>query len=252
MAWMVGGERGLALVNDRSQGCSSLRDGELEFMVHRRLLHDDGKGVGEALDEPGTDGEGLTVTGTHHLLLASAARLAAEARAKALRVFAPVEPLFAVLNGSVADYIKGHLVNASALALDALPANVELMTVQLSDAEKVVVLLRLAHQFGVGEDAQLSAAVTVDVASLFGFKPTNVVELSLTANQAKGAHKGYTWHVQGEQRGKEAAREEHSLVFQPGQSYNITIQPAEIRSQHATASPPCSPLWSSLPSYPHR
>ena len=35
-------------------GCTSLADGELELMVHRRLLSDDGKGVGEALNE--TDG----------------------------------------------------------------------------------------------------------------------------------------------------------------------------------------------------
>ena len=33
------------------QGVASLRDGEIEFMVHRRLFHDDGRGVGEPLDE---------------------------------------------------------------------------------------------------------------------------------------------------------------------------------------------------------
>lgn len=46
------------------QGGSSLQDGAVELMVHRRLLYDDAFGVGEALNE--TDyGQGLIVRGTH-------------------------------------------------------------------------------------------------------------------------------------------------------------------------------------------
>ena len=42
---------GMHVVVDRSQGVASLRDGEIETMVHRRVLRDDGLGVGEALNE---------------------------------------------------------------------------------------------------------------------------------------------------------------------------------------------------------
>jgi hypothetical protein len=41
----------LTLVTDRSSGVASLRAGELEHMLHRRLLHDDHRGVGEPLNE---------------------------------------------------------------------------------------------------------------------------------------------------------------------------------------------------------
>lgn len=59
----------LTVMTDRSHGGSSISDGSLEIMLHRRLLHDDFLGVGEALNEPGLDGRGLIVRGTQKLLL---------------------------------------------------------------------------------------------------------------------------------------------------------------------------------------
>ena len=41
----------LSVLTDRAQGCSSLADGELELLAHRRLLTEDQRGVGEALNE---------------------------------------------------------------------------------------------------------------------------------------------------------------------------------------------------------
>lgn len=59
----------LTIMTDRSHGGSSIHDGSLEVMLHRRLLHDDFLGVSEALNEPGLDGKGLVVTGKHMILL---------------------------------------------------------------------------------------------------------------------------------------------------------------------------------------
>ena len=63
------------------------------------------------------------------------------------------------------------------------------MTLQsLSDRQ---ILLRLAHQFGIGEDALLSEPVSVDLSTLFNrstaFSIGAVREVSLTANQNKSA-----------------------------------------------------------------
>ena len=40
-------------MNDRAQGGASIKEGELELMIHRRCLHDDARGVGEPLNEIG-------------------------------------------------------------------------------------------------------------------------------------------------------------------------------------------------------
>jgi hypothetical protein len=60
----------LEVLNDRAQGASSLEDGSIEFMIQRRTYRDDGRGVGEALNETiadRVDGKGLDVLTKHYL-----------------------------------------------------------------------------------------------------------------------------------------------------------------------------------------
>lgn len=54
-------------MNDRSQGGSVLEDGSIEIMQNRRLLHDDGRGVGEALNETNSNGYGIQVNTRYFL-----------------------------------------------------------------------------------------------------------------------------------------------------------------------------------------
>ena len=57
----------LTVMNDRSQGGTSLNDGEIKLMQNRRLLHDDSRGVGEALNETTDLGVGIEVNAVYHL-----------------------------------------------------------------------------------------------------------------------------------------------------------------------------------------
>jgi len=62
--------RQLTIMNDRSQGGSSLADGSIELMQNRRLLNDDWRGVGEALNETNKFGVGIEVDATYYMTLA--------------------------------------------------------------------------------------------------------------------------------------------------------------------------------------
>lgn len=64
----------LAVLSDRSQAATSLDDGEMELLIHRRLVVDDNRGVEEPLNETTGGmtpyptwqriGDGIVVTGT--------------------------------------------------------------------------------------------------------------------------------------------------------------------------------------------
>ena len=187
----------LTVLVDSSQGVASINDGEIEIMVHRRLTVDDHRGVGEPLDErefvtsyvsKGEHGRhhgpGLIVRGRHAVSLEPAAAATRIWRPLMDRVFGTPKLSFST-DAAVAS--SPH-PSFSALA-KPLPPNVQLMT--LKTMGPGVILLRLAHQFGIGEDPTLSAPVSVDLSTLFskaaGIDIVNITEVSLTANMDKAA-----------------------------------------------------------------
>ena len=222
------------VLNDRSQGVASLHQGQLEFMIHRRLLVDDGRGVGEPLNETdsitGADGQrigpGLVITGSHYVFIGESPTLPSIARPFANRIFQPLHATYSPLSGTVQDYISSHNVAASYLKTP-LPHNVELMSVQ--SWYNNTHLLRLSHQFGVREGNELNVNATVDLTNLLTLPLTMVNRLTLSANQIYGTHKYYTWNTQSEydeltKDWKTYPRNE----FDPKQSNSVTLSPLEI------------------------
>ena len=156
----------LAVAVDRSEGSSSLADGQLELMVHRRLCHDDKRGVAEPLNEPGLDGQGLIVRGRHWLLAAPVAAAPAAYKGLLQQALAlPTTVSAAAQLGSLqpSQWLAAYKGSASLLR-QPLPPSVHLATVHLQGPQ--LLLLRLSHLFEAGEDPVLSANVTVSLATL--------------------------------------------------------------------------------------
>lgn len=174
----------LTILNDRSQGVASMVDGSLEFMIHRRILNDDGRGVGEPLNEtsyiapypnPVPSGPGLIISGSHYLVLSSTSTAASVYRPLQHRIFAPLQPFFAPVSSSTIAPPQFSFAGIE------LPVNIDLISVQPYNGN---VLIRLAHQFAVGEDSTLSKDVQVDVSKLFKqWSVSTSSERSLTGNQ---------------------------------------------------------------------
>lgn len=218
--------RKLVINTDRAQGGGSIQDGQVMLMVHRRLLHDDNRGVAEALNETGTSGLGLVVTGTQRITLDTVANSAILHKWNTRRLtFAPLLS-FTPLTSSPQEYISSYPTVYSALQ-EPLPINLHLLTLQDISvfAGNGTMILRIDHSFEVGEDPVYSQPVAVQLDQLF----THITllecrETTLTANQDLGNVHRYVWRTEGPDARKSPPR------VQGDTSFDVLIYPMEIRT----------------------
>lgn len=59
----------MTVMNDRTEGGSVIKNGRIELMQNRRMNGEDGKGVGEALNETDSAGNGISVPATYYVQL---------------------------------------------------------------------------------------------------------------------------------------------------------------------------------------
>jgi len=185
----------LAIVVDRSQGGGSIIDGSLELMVQRRTLADDARGVDEPLNETSGGmtpyppygkatriGKGVVVRGTHRIMVGKGWSGASLARSEMDSALA--EPLVFVGSSPSESSISFRQFSFSSLQ-KSLPPNVMLVTLaELPGRNETTFLLRLGHQYALGEDKILSSSVSMNLASILkDFNVTSIKEKTLSGNQ---------------------------------------------------------------------
>lgn len=142
------------------------------------------------------------------------------------RPLARAEVLFATASAASQDARRAALrIIGDELSAD-LPDNVQLMS--FMPWRKGQVLVRLAHQFAVGEDATMSKPATVSLASLLGSQlPIAAVnELSLTANRQRKDMRRLAWTSD---RGDVAPKPDVPTAPE-GPAYSVTLNPMQVRT----------------------
>lgn len=213
---------------DRSVGGSSIVDGQLELMVHRRLLVDDSRGVAEALNETVCVSDkctGLTVIGKYYFRIDPVGEGARWRRTFGQEIYSPFLLAFTESEGNWGD---SHVTTFSGIDSSySLPENVAIVTLQdLGDGK---VLLRLAHLYEIGEDMNLSVKSSVELKKVFHNKQiTKITEASLSANQGRAEmeRKRLVWQVKGSSREPQVSR------GQPVDPEKLIVElaPMEIRT----------------------
>ncbi|KAL2086870.1 hypothetical protein ACEWY4_017929 [Coilia grayii] len=217
-AYIKDKEAQLTVVTDRSQGASSIVDGSLEIMLHRRLLYDDVRGVGEPLNETGEAGpEGLVVRG--RLLLTLTPPDTAANTHRPLAQGQVLQPLLSFTEGAPKPSTRLQFSGLQA----ALPPAVHLLTVSQWDYDSV--LLRLEHQYQSGESKAFSQPVTVNLQKLFSqVEVLGATEMSLGANQWKSEMSRLDWRPS---TGTAAPPPKRPADPSP---WEVTLNPMEIRT----------------------
>ncbi|KAJ6390113.1 hypothetical protein OIU77_024348 [Salix suchowensis] len=213
----------LSVLVDRSVGGSSLVDGQIELMLHRRLLHDDSRGVGEVLNETVCvldRCEGLTIQGKFFLRIDQLGEGAKWRRTFGQEIYSP--------DGS--NEINFPLPTFSGIDPSySLPNNVAVITLQELDDGKV--LLRLAHLYETGEDKDYSVMASVELKKIFPKEIVKVTELSLSGNQERTdmEKKRLVWKVEGS-----TGEESKAVRGGPVDPARLVVElfPMEIRTFH--------------------
>ncbi|XP_061357704.1 alpha-mannosidase isoform X2 [Gastrolobium bilobum] len=213
---------------DRATGGASIKDGEVELMLHRRILNDDGRGVGEALDEQvcvNDTCEGLTVRGNYYIGIHKLGAGSRWRRTTGQEIYSPL--LLAFTHENLENWKSSHLTKGTVMDPNySLPPNVALIT--LEELNGGVVLLRLAHLYEPSEDAKYSTLTKVELKRLFATKTIkDLKEVSLSANQEKSEMKKMTWKVEGD-KGKEPQAVRGDPVN--NSDFVVELGPMEIRT----------------------
>jgi len=110
------------------------------------------------------------------------------------RVHMPVLPFFPTTGGAYQDPLTDSFT-----AVEALPANVQIVSLNWWNQSSV--LVRLAHQFGINEDVELSKPVTIELATLFKDRHIKSVDergITGTISRTDVLQRRIPWRVEGD------------------------------------------------------
>ncbi|CAK9311483.1 unnamed protein product [Citrullus colocynthis] len=222
-------EKEFSVLVDRAVGGSSLVDGQLELMLHRRLLLDDSRGVEEALNETvcvNNECKGLIIQGRLYYRIDPLGEGAKWRRSFGQEIFSPLLLAFAEQDGD--NWANSHKLTFSGIDSSySVPKNVAVLTLQeLHDGN---ILLRLAHLYETGEEKEYSVTTKVELKKLFpGKEIKKVTEMNLSANQKRTdmEKKRKVWKVEN---GSNEVKAKRGGPVDP-KKLVVELSPMEIRT----------------------
>ncbi|XP_002133317.3 lysosomal alpha-mannosidase-like [Drosophila pseudoobscura] len=217
----------LVLLNDRSQGGSSMNDGRLEIMLHRRSYFSDGSGAAEALNEE-QFGDGLIARGKLFLILNAGAKENTIAERQAEKeIHLPFWKFFSKSKNAISNAVPKLLPD-----FNDLPQSVHLLTLEpFTDDE---ILLRLENFL----DRIEGKVVSFNIRSIFdSLGGSEIREATLDGNLPLEEMKRMKFHHYGAgpmPRKAEFFMSQHKPLSanksHEASEFSVTLNPMQIRT----------------------
>lgn len=215
----------LAILNDRAQGGTSMKDGQIELMLHRRLVRDDGYGVGEALNEE-KYGQPLIARGKVFLILNAADESTSAEREAEKEFHLPLWKFFSKNTGSTTAAAK------SVPSFDDFPKSVHLLTLEPFNDDEI--LLRVENF----KDHIEGKVVSFNIRPIFDYlNGVEIRETTLDGNLPLSDMKQFKFHAEGSGiRGSEPEyyTSSHKPLSanqtQDAAEFAVTLYPMQIRT----------------------
>ncbi|XP_068153638.1 lysosomal alpha-mannosidase-like [Drosophila tropicalis] len=221
------GNKRLAILTDRAQGGSSINNGELELMLHRRLIRDDGYGVDETLSEE-KFGTPLIARGKVFLILNVAdAKATAAERVEEKQIHLPYWKFFS----------KSSSVSSSAVPLETpdfsdFPNSVHLLTLEPFSEDEI--LFRVENFMDHNE----GKVVSFNIRSIFDtLGGVEIRETTLDGNLPLSDMKRFKFHQDGAGVSP-STPEYYTASHKPlavdkshdDDDFSVTLKPMQIRT----------------------
>jgi len=214
------------LLTDRSHGVGSLHEGEIEIMLSRRCLADDGLGVGEVLN----DGDTPYHFGFHFAITPLAATPQQLKKYNLLHQ-TPLRAQFGPKVSSSQNWLGQYTGYWTALQ-QSLPPQIHLLSFESRDEAW---FLRLQNIYELFEN---QGSATIDLTSIFDpnvFMLEEAVEMTMTANLPLANLSRLTWNtIQSAPRRGIASMTSVTLNPREIKTFRVTITP-QIREVVAIA-----------------
>ncbi|XP_041674563.1 lysosomal alpha-mannosidase-like [Drosophila eugracilis] len=215
----------IAVLNDRAQGGSSMKDGQIELMLHRRLVRDDGYGVDETLNEQ-KYGQPLIARGKVFLILNAADESTSAEREAEKEFHLPLWKFFSKNSGSSSAVAK------SLPSFDDFPQSVHLLTLEPFNDDEV--LLRVENF----KDHIEGKVVSFNIRPIFDYlNGSEIRETTLDGNLPLSDMKRFKFHAEGSgARGTEpeyytsAHKPLSTDESQDASEFAVTLYPMQIRT----------------------
>ncbi|XP_049818764.1 lysosomal alpha-mannosidase-like [Aethina tumida] len=168
-----------AIITDRGEGGSSLESGQLELMVHRGTLREEGD-VGVLYEYEYN--KGVYVRGSHYVTIGRTKDTSLVTQDEAVNAVVTQRKLAQRKHLLPWTFITTSAIPVKSLSLlnEELPPNVHLLTLAKWNDSDDTYIIRLEHLFEKGEDDELSKDVSIDLQNLFSsFKIISVQETLL-------------------------------------------------------------------------
>ncbi|KAJ4807139.1 Alpha-mannosidase [Rhynchospora pubera] len=193
----------LSILVDHAVGASSIGDGQIEVMLHRRMVAEDhtSASLKETLNEEvcvNKNCEGLVIRGNYYIGINKLGNGSYWRRITGQQIYSPFLLAFSYEDDDSWD--SSHVPKCTLMDENySLPPNVALITLQILDDGNV--LLRLAHLFEAGEDANYSTMASVELKKVFSQRSIKeITETSLSTNQVKSEMKRMNWKTEGKDK----------------------------------------------------
>jgi len=210
----------LTLISSQAHGVASLAQGQLEVMIQRRTMQDDGLGMEEAMDETAPCQASFDV-----IFQATLKDTALLRHHLALTRNNPLTILHTDLPQNAAEWAANHYLSFSPLA-QPFPPNVHLLTFQRRNGISSSVAMRLVHLYEVEEHPELSQDATVDLGAIFSDRNLDDLDertLSLR-DPVSVVHSPYRWSSTAH------PHEKASENFADSRAPNAQLRPVQIRT----------------------